>query len=76
MNNYRKLDLRSNPLKNEVKLHEINLASNIVGSYNIVSPHEILSDTIQKIFNSLNLKPRFVVLFGANNKIREYKNTY
>lgn len=65
MSYYLKLNLPANPLRYSAELES---QRTITGGYNLVKPAEILSDEILAIFDAMNLKPRFVSLFGRNDK--------
>lgn len=63
MNNFLKLRLPSNPVK-DMKIIE---NTNVQGGYNLVLPGQILSDEIMDIFKTMGLRPKFVSLFGRND---------
>lgn len=64
MINYRLLNLPQVPVKDPEDI----IKRTITGGYNLVRPHEVLTDEIMDIFHQYNLKPSFVVLFGKNGK--------
>lgn len=64
MNNYLKLNLPTDPVKNVDSI----INTHITGGYNLVLPHEVLNNNILSIFDNMGLTPRFVVLFGRGSK--------
>lgn len=64
MSYYLKLNLPQNPLRYDAATETKRI---ITGGYNLVRPHEVLSDEILNIFAQMGLKPSFVALFGRND---------
>lgn len=65
MSYYLKLNLPKNPLKNPAAIEAERV---ITGGYNLVRPEELLSDQVMDQFAAMDLKPKFVSLFGRNDK--------
>jgi hypothetical protein len=63
MNNFLKLKLPANPVK-DMKIIE---AANIQGGYNLAYPNQILTDEMFSIFKEWGIRPKFVTLFGRND---------
>lgn len=63
MNNFLKLRLPSNPVK-DMKIIENTV---VQGGYNLLLPGQILTDEIMDTFKTMGLRPKFVSLFGRND---------
>jgi hypothetical protein len=64
MNNYRKLNLPSNPVKDVPGV----VNTIIRGGYNIVRPEEVLTNELLSTFKTIGLKPVMVCLFGRGDQ--------
>ncbi len=63
MNNFLKLRLPSNPVKDMKIIENVK----IQGGYNLAYPNQILTDEMFSIFKEWGIRPKFISLFGRND---------